>query len=81
MPVILEREAWPVWFGEAEGDPTALLRPASSGVLRLWPVGKAVGNVRNDGPELLLPHVRPDHADAGDLPGPNPPDGRRCLLR
>jgi hypothetical protein len=25
MPVILERDAWPLWLGEAEGDPTALL--------------------------------------------------------
>ena len=28
MPVILEEADWPVWLGEREGDPTALLRPA-----------------------------------------------------
>jgi putative SOS response-associated peptidase YedK len=72
MPVILEPETWPVWLGEAEGDPASLLRPAPSGILCIWPVGRAVGNVRNDGPELLLPHVPPDHADVGDPPGPNP---------
>jgi putative SOS response-associated peptidase YedK len=44
-----------VWLGEAEGDATALLRPAAEGVLRVWPVDKRVGNVRNDGPDLLEP--------------------------
>ena len=55
MPVIIEREDWPLWLGEAEGDVQALLRPAAEDTLRFWPVGKAVGNVRNDGPELLEP--------------------------
>jgi putative SOS response-associated peptidase YedK len=27
MPAILDPDAWPVWLGEAEGDPAALLRP------------------------------------------------------
>jgi len=72
MPVILEADTWPVWLGEAEGDPKQLLRPAGEGVVRLWPVSKAVGNVRNDSPELLKPHRPPDHADARDPPGPNP---------
>jgi len=72
MPVILEREAWPVWLGEEEGDPIQLLRPAAEGVVRIWPVSKAVGNVRNDTPDLLKPHRPPDHADARDPFGPNP---------
>jgi putative SOS response-associated peptidase YedK len=55
MPVIIEREDWPLWLGETEGDVQALLRPAAEDALRFWPVGKAVGNVRNDGPELLKP--------------------------
>jgi putative SOS response-associated peptidase YedK len=45
----------PVAFGETEGDPISLLRSARENVLRFWPVGKAVGNVRNDGPQLLEP--------------------------
>ena len=62
MPVIIEREDWPIWLGEAEGDPKSLLRAASEDVLRAWPVDKKVGNFRNDGPELLEP--RPlDEAD------------------
>jgi putative SOS response-associated peptidase YedK len=38
---------------ETEGDPGSLLRRAPEDVLRLWRVGKAFGNFRNDGPELL----------------------------
>jgi putative SOS response-associated peptidase YedK len=53
MPVILEAADWAGWLGEAEVDPATLLRPAPEGVLRIWPVDKRVGNVRNDGPELL----------------------------
>ena len=53
MPVIVEEPDWPAWLSEAEGDAASLLRPAPEDVLRLWPVGRAVNNVRNDGPELL----------------------------
>jgi putative SOS response-associated peptidase YedK len=55
MPVIIEAEDWPLWLGEAQGDPATLLQPAAEDVLRVWPVGKAVGKVKNDGPELLEP--------------------------
>jgi putative SOS response-associated peptidase YedK len=55
MPVILEPADWPVWFGEAEGDPAALLLPAAEGVVRVWTVGRAVNSPRNNGPELLEP--------------------------
>ena len=53
MPVIIERVDWPLWLGEADGDVAALLRPTAEDVLRFWPVDKKVGNVRNDGPELI----------------------------
>ena len=55
MPVIIERSDWPVWLGEADGDATRLLRAAPDDVLRTWQVDKKVGNVRNDGPELIKP--------------------------
>ncbi len=55
MPVIIERKDWPLWLGEIEGDHGSLLRPAPEDVLRFWQVGKAVGKVKNDGPELLEP--------------------------
>jgi putative SOS response-associated peptidase YedK len=57
MPVIIEPADWPIWLGETEGDVGALLRPAPEDVLRVWPVDKKVGNVKNDGPELLEPHA------------------------
>jgi putative SOS response-associated peptidase YedK len=55
MPVIIERKDWPLWLGEAEGDPASLLYAAPEDVLRLWVVGKTVGNVKNDGPQLIEP--------------------------
>jgi putative SOS response-associated peptidase YedK len=33
MPIILEREAWPMWLGEERGAPTDLLRPAADGTV------------------------------------------------
>ena len=55
MPVILEPADWPAWLDEESGDPATLLRPSPEGGLRLWQVDKRVGNVRNDGPDLLAP--------------------------
>jgi putative SOS response-associated peptidase YedK len=55
MPVILEQEDWPLWLGEVEGDPAALLRPAPDHTLRAWSVSRAVNAPRNNGPELLEP--------------------------
>jgi putative SOS response-associated peptidase YedK len=49
MPVILEKADWPLWLGEIEGDVPALLRAIPEDVLRIWPVDKRVGNVRNEG--------------------------------
>jgi putative SOS response-associated peptidase YedK len=33
MPAILDRDAWPLWLGETDGDPAALLRPWGEGRL------------------------------------------------
>jgi putative SOS response-associated peptidase YedK len=55
MPVIIEPENWPLWLGEVDGDPAVLMRPAAEETLRFWPIDKKVGNVRNDGPELVEP--------------------------
>jgi putative SOS response-associated peptidase YedK len=53
MPVVLEPADWPAWLAEAPADPTALLRPAAEDVLHIWPVGRRVGNVRNNDAGLL----------------------------
>jgi putative SOS response-associated peptidase YedK len=42
MLVVLEQADWPVWLGEAEGDPQALLRPPWEDVLRTWPISRRV---------------------------------------
>ena len=57
MPVIIERADWALWLGEAEGDPQTLLRQLSADRLKIWPVSRAVNNVKNDGPELLEPQM------------------------
>ena len=54
MPVILEPSDWPTWLGEVDDDPAHLLRP-SAAELRVWRVGTAVNNVRNDNAALLEP--------------------------
>lgn len=52
-PVILERADWPVWLGERDGDPLALLRPCPDRSLRFWPVAPRVGKVSENEPALL----------------------------
>jgi putative SOS response-associated peptidase YedK len=60
MPVIIEKADWSVWLGETEGNPAVLLRPVPNDVLRVWQVDKKVGNVRNDGPDLINPVAGPE---------------------
>jgi len=73
MPVIVEAADWPLWLGDVPDDAATLLRPAAETVLRLWPVGRAVNNVRNNGPELLHGIGAPAPASADAAPaGDNP---------
>jgi putative SOS response-associated peptidase YedK len=54
MPLLLPRERWAAWLGPAE-EPAALLVPPPPewlAGLEIRPVSPAVGDVRNDGPEL-----------------------------
>jgi putative SOS response-associated peptidase YedK len=58
MPVILAGSDWPNWLGEqsaTEEELLALLKPCPDEMLKIWPVDKAVGNVKNNGPHLMLP--------------------------
>jgi putative SOS response-associated peptidase YedK len=55
MPVVVEAADWPVWLGEAEGDPAALLHPAGEDVLRVWPISQRVGSPRNNDASLIEP--------------------------
>ena len=57
MPLVLEPDTWDIWL---KGDPEAagaLMKPANEDVLVSRPVSKAVGNVKNNGPELLAEQV------------------------
>lgn len=56
-PVILEPEAAARWLDPATppDEIQALCRPAADGVLTFHRVSKAVGNVRNNSPELIRP--------------------------
>jgi putative SOS response-associated peptidase YedK len=56
MPVILAERDWPKWLGEepaTDDELRALLVPCPSGRLKIWPVSKRVGNVRNNTPDLV----------------------------
>ena len=58
-----------MWFGEVPGDYASLMRPAAAGTVRLWPVSRAVNNVRNSGPELLAPMADPGPKSAAEAAG------------
>ena len=53
MPVILDPANYLRWLDLDARDPMALLKPCPADVLHAWPANPAVGNVRNQGPELL----------------------------
>jgi putative SOS response-associated peptidase YedK len=54
-PLLVPKEHWGVWLDRTVADPGQLLIPGTPGLLDAWPVGKAVGSVRNNGPELIEP--------------------------
>ena len=65
MPVILPETAWEKWLNPSS-DPKGLmelLAPFPAEQMDLHPVGVLVGNVGNDGPELIEPNEesQPDH--------------------
>src|SRR6185369_15557585 len=52
MPLVLELDDIGAWLGATPDDAAALMRPAKD-VLQERPLGRAINNVRNNGPELL----------------------------
>jgi putative SOS response-associated peptidase YedK len=59
MPLILPPERWPSWLAGG-GDPDEELRPlppAALAAIEVRAVAPDVGNVRNNGPELVEPAV------------------------
>jgi len=57
MPVILQAEDHQTWLTADIEAAGALLRPLDDEKLQSFEVSSRVGNVRNDDPELLEPHV------------------------
>jgi putative SOS response-associated peptidase YedK len=58
MPVILPESDWAKWLGEepvTEEQLVAMLKPCPDEILKVWAVGKQVGNVKNNGAQLLAP--------------------------
>ena len=58
MPLFLEPDAYDSWLDPAPRSPDDLLDlliPAAPGRLDAFPVSTAVNNVRNNGPELIVP--------------------------
>ena len=57
MPLMVERDRWSDWLDPRRPKDALLdlLTPAAPGALEAFPVSKAVGNVRNNGPELIEP--------------------------
>jgi putative SOS response-associated peptidase YedK len=58
MPVILPREAYPLWLDPNERRPdelNGLLRPYRAGEMVAYPVSRQVNSPHNDVPELILP--------------------------
>jgi putative SOS response-associated peptidase YedK len=56
MPMILPREAWPVWLGEVPAEPEellALLRPCPPERVLAWPVSPRVNKVSENDAGLL----------------------------
>ena len=56
MPVILGSEDWEKWLGDEPANENELKANAEafpSERMTAWPVNKAVGNVKNDAPDLI----------------------------
>jgi len=53
MPVILRREDCARWLDHTAKVPAHLYEPYPAADMRAWPIRPAVGNVRNNGPELI----------------------------
>ncbi len=57
MPLMVEPDRWSDWLDPTASGPSLLdlLVPAAPGGLEAYPVSPMVGNVRNNGPELVEP--------------------------
>ena len=74
MPMIIPERSYDRWLqqGDADRPPVDLLRAYDADKMTAWKVDKAMGNVKNDSPELIkAASAAPEHADdrAPEAPG------------
>jgi putative SOS response-associated peptidase YedK len=58
MPVVVPDDAWARWLDPTlldRGELLGLLEPSDDIDLRIYPVRRLVNDVRQDGPELIVP--------------------------
>jgi putative SOS response-associated peptidase YedK len=70
MPVILSQKNYSRWLepGDPQRPPIDLLRPFEADEMTAWPVGKDVGNVKNDRPDLIEATLdKPSVTTSGNL--------------
>jgi putative SOS response-associated peptidase YedK len=54
--VVIERDDWPLWLGEAGHGAAVLMRASRPGVLAApWRVDPRVNSNRAEGPDLIIP--------------------------
>jgi putative SOS response-associated peptidase YedK len=71
MPCIIPEKDYDRWLqlGDPDRPPIDLLRPFDADKMTAWRVDKAVGNVKNDSPELIEPASTPPN-QVDESPGP-----------
>jgi SOS response associated peptidase (SRAP) len=73
MPVIIPERDYDRWLkADPDRPPIDLLRPYDADRMTAWKVDKAVGDVKNDSPELIDPaSTTPNYVDegSGETPG------------
>ena len=58
MPVVLSPDEYRTWLERTTTDPTSLkkmFQPYPADLMEMWQVSPLVNNVKNDGPELVVP--------------------------
>jgi putative SOS response-associated peptidase YedK len=74
MPVIIPERDYDRWLKpDPERPPLDLLRPFEAEKMTAWKVDKAVGNVKNDRPDLIEPaSATPESVENQAPSGPGP---------
>ena len=58
MPVVLSPDEYRTWLERTTTDPISLkkmFQPYPADLMEMWQVSPLVNNVKNDGPELVVP--------------------------